>query len=69
MKSVNINGRKRETNHYLNLQQILPSNATTAVKSVDQGLDFKATGYTVLKNDSTKVQSPLSNMTDGCQQL
>ena len=68
MKIVNINDRKRETNHHLNLQQILPSNVITAVKSVDQGLDFTATGYTVFKNDSTKAQSPLSNMTDGCQQ-
>ena len=68
IKSVIINGRKRETNHHLNLQQILPSNVTTATKSVDQGSDFTATGYTVLKNDSTKAQSPLSNMTDGCQQ-
>ena len=65
MKSININGRKRETNHHLNLQQILPSNVITVVKSVDQGLDFIATGYAVLKNDSTKAQS---NMTDGCQQ-
>ena len=69
MKSVNINGRKRETNHHLNLQQILPSNVITAVKSVDQGLDFTATGHAVFKNDSTEAQSPLSNMTDGCQQL
>ena len=67
-KSVIINGRKRETNHHLNLQQILPSNVTTAANSVDQGSDFTATGYAVFKNDSTKAQSPLSNMTDCCQQ-
>ena len=68
MKSVNINGRKRETNYHLNLQQILLSNVITAVKFVDQRLDFTATGYAVFKNDSTKAQSPLSNMTDGYQQ-
>ena len=68
IKSVIINGRKRETNHHPNLLQIQPSNVTTATKSVDQGSDFTATGYAVFKNDSTKVQSPLSNMTDGCQQ-
>ena len=67
-KSVIINGRKRETNHHLNLQQILPSNVTAAAKSVDQGSDFTATGYAVFKNNSTKAQSPLSNMTSGCQQ-
>ena len=68
IKSVTINSRKRETNHHLNLQQILPSNVTTATKSVDHGLDFTAAGYAVFKNDSTNAQSPLSNMTDGCQQ-
>ena len=36
MKSVNIDGRKRETNYHLNLQQILPSDVITEVKSVDQ---------------------------------
>ena len=60
IKSVIINGRKRETNHHLNLQQILPANVTTATKSVDQGSDFTATGYAVFKNDSTKAQSPIT---------
>ena len=46
--------QERETNHHLNLQQTLPSNVTTAAKSVDHGLDFTATGCAVLKNDSTK---------------
>ena len=68
MKTVNINGKERETYHHLNSQQILLSNVITTVKSVDQGLDFTATGYAVFNNDSTKAQSPLSNMTDGCQQ-
>ena len=69
MKIVNINGKRRETNHHLNLLQALPSKAITVIKSLVQRLDFTATGYAVPKNDSTKAQSALSNITDGCQQI
>ena len=62
------NDRRRETNRRLNLHQILFSNAITAAKSVVQSWTLQPQDTQYSKNDLTKAQSPLSNMTDGCQQ-